>query len=238
MSRVVGAPRAEPLTGLGPVAQLTAGRLPERLLRLVAGLALYGLSIALMIEGSVGASPWDVFHSGVARHVPVSLGTVLTAASVCVLLAWIPLRQIPGVGTVANTLLLGPLADVSLWLLPAPEALVPRVTYMLAGVVLCALGTALYVGAQLGPGPRDGLMTGLVRRTGRSVRSVRTAIEVSVLLAGVALGASAGPGTVVFALAVGPLTQIMLGYLVVDLRSSDERLPLAEPCAAGKRGCP
>lgn len=224
----------ELLTDLGPLQQLRAGRLPERVGRLLAGLALYGLSIAFMIESAVGASPWDVFHVGVARHVPISLGTVLTVASVGVLLAWIPLRQKPGAGTVANTLLLGPFADVGLLLLPAPDSLVLRIGYMLAGVALCAVGTALYVGAQLGPGPRDGLMTGLVRRTGRSVRLVRTGIELTVLFAGMALGATVGPGTVVFALGVGPLTQVLLPYLVVDLRreSRVERAPEATPCAS------
>jgi len=205
------------LVAMGPMEQLRAGRLPERLLRLLAGLWLYGLAIALMIEGAIGASPWDVFHLGVSLHAPLSLGTVMIITAIVVLLAWIPLRQMPGLGTVANTLLLGPFADLNLALLGAPEALPMKVAYMLGGVIACAFATALYVGAQLGPGPRDGLMTGLSRRTGWSIRSVRTGIEVSVLVVGALLGGTLGVGTVVFALGVGPVTQFFLRYLVVPL---------------------
>lgn len=205
------------LANLGPLAQLKAGRLPERLLRLLLGLWLYGVAIALMIEGAVGASPWDVFHLGVARHVPLSFGVVMIIVAVVVLLAWIPLRQMPGLGTLANTLLLGPFADINLALLGTPESLPVRCAYLLGGVLVCALATALYVGAQLGPGPRDGLMTGLARRTGWSIRRVRTVIEVAVLAIGVLLGGTVGVGTVVFALGVGPATQFFLRYLVVRL---------------------
>lgn len=205
------------LANLGPLAQLKAGRLAERVLRLLAGLWLYGLAIALMIKGAVGASPWDVFHLGVSLHVPLSFGMVMIVAAIAVLLAWIPLRQMPGLGTVANTLLLGPFADIHLALLATPESLVLRCAYLAGGVVLCAFATALYVGAQLGPGPRDGLMTGLARRSGFSIRAIRTGIEVTVLAIGVLLGGTLGVGTVVFALAVGPLTQFFLRYLVVRL---------------------
>jgi uncharacterized membrane protein YczE len=205
------------LANLGPWAQLKAGRLPERLLRLMLGLWLYGLAIALMIQGALGASPWDVFHLGLAQHVPISFGLVMVVTAVGVLLAWIPLRQMPGLGTVANTLLLGPFADIHLALLAAPDHLALRACYLLGGVLVCALATALYVGAQLGPGPRDGLMTGLARRTGWSIRRVRTVIEVAVLAVGVLLGGTVGIGTVVFALGVGPATQFFLRYLVVRL---------------------
>lgn len=205
------------LANLGPLAQLKAGRLPERLLRLLLGLWLYGVAIALMIEGAVGAAPWDVFHLGVARHVPLSFGVVMIIVAVAVLLAWIPLRQMPGLGTVANTLLLGPFADINLALLDTPDSLPVRCAYLLGGVLICALATALYVGAQLGPGPRDGLMTGLSRRTGWSIRRVRTVIEVAVLAIGALLGGTVGIGTVVFALGVGPATQFFLRYLVVRL---------------------
>lgn len=205
------------LANLGPLAQLKAGRLPERLARLLLGLWLYGVAIALMIEGAVGASPWDVFHLGVARHVPLSFGVVMIIVAVVVLLAWIPLRQMPGLGTLANTLLLGPFADINLVLLDTPDNLPMRCAYLLGGVLVCALATALYVGAQLGPGPRDGLMTGLARRTGWSIRRVRTVIEVAVLAIGALLGGTIGIGTVVFALGVGPATQFFLRYLVVRL---------------------
>lgn len=205
------------LSNLGPVAQLRAGRLPERLLRLLVGLWLYGVAIALMIEGALGASPWDVFHLGISRHVPVSFGVVMILAALGVLLAWIPLRQMPGLGTVANTLLLGPFADLNLALVGTPQTLPLRGLYLFGGVVVCAFATALYVGAQLGPGPRDGLMTGLARRTGWSIRRVRTIIEVSVLAIGVLLGGVVGIGTIVFAVGVGPVTQFFLRYLVVPL---------------------
>jgi len=205
------------LANLGPLAQLKAGRLPERLLRLLVGLWLYGLAIALMIEGAVGASPWDIFHLGVSLHVPLSFGTIMIVTAVGVLLAWVPLRQMPGLGTVANTFLLGPFADLNLTLLATPDSLPARWAYLLGGVVVCAFATALYVGAQLGPGPRDGLMTGLARRTGWSIRWVRTVIELTVLVIGVLLGGVVGVGTVVFALGVGPLTQFFLRYLVVRL---------------------
>lgn len=213
------------LANLGPVDQLRAGRLPERVLRLLLGLWLYGVAIALMIEGALGASPWDVFHLGIARHAPLSLGVVMVITAVVVLLAWIPLRQMPGLGTVANTLLLGPFADLNLMLIDTPDSLVVRGLYLLAGVVACAFATALYVGAQLGPGPRDGLMTGLARRTGWSIRGVRTAIEITVLAIGVLLGGTVGVGTVVFALGVGPLTQFFLRYLVVRLDAPEHALP-------------
>lgn len=197
-------------------------------MRLLVGLAVYGLSIALMIEGAIGASPWDVFHVGASLHAPLSFGVVMIVTAVGVLLAWIPLRQMPGLGTVANTLLLGPFAEVCLRLLPTPEDLAVRVCFMVAGVVACALGTAVYVGAQLGPGPRDGLMTGLARRTGWSIRLVRTVIEVSVLGAGVAMGGTLGIGTVFFALGVGPITQFFLPYLTVPLQQPQHVPELAE----------
>lgn len=209
--------RRAQLANLDPLAQLRAGRLPTRVVRLGVGLWLYGVSIALMIEGDVGASPWDVFHLGVDAHAPLGFGAAMVATSAVVMLGWIPLRQMPGVGTVANATLLGPFAALSLGLVPTPEALAVRVGFMAAGVVLCAVATAMYVGAQLGPGPRDGLMTGLARRTGRSIRSVRTAIEVSVVAMGVLLGGSIGIGTLAFALGVGPATQFFLRHLVVPL---------------------
>lgn len=219
------------LANLGPLAQLRAGRMPERLLRLLLGLWLYGLSVALMIEGTLGASPWDVFHQGVTRHLPLSLGMVMIVVSVVVLLAWIPLRQMPGLGTVANTLLIGPFADANLALLDTPGSLGVRCAFVLGGVLVCALATGLYIGAQLGPGPRDGLMTGLARRSGWSIRRVRTGIEISVLVAGVLLGGVFGAGTIVFALGVGPATQCFLRRLVVRL----EPMPFGRGSAASRR---
>jgi uncharacterized membrane protein YczE len=211
------------LVDLGPVAQLRAGRLPRRLIQLLAGLFLYGVSLALMVLGGIGLAPWDVLHSGFASHVPVTLGQAVVLFSFVVLLLWIPLREKPGLATVLNALLVGLSADATLAVLDAPDALPARVALMLGGVVLCAFATALYIGAQLGRGPRDGLMTGLHRRTGLSLRLVRTAIEGTVVLLGLTLGGVLGVGTVVYALGIGPLAQLMLPWFMTDLgpRSSE-----------------
>ncbi|WP_114559485.1 membrane protein YczE [Desertihabitans aurantiacus] len=205
------------LVDLGPLQQLRAGRLPRRLTQLGLGLVVYGLSLALIIRGALGSAPWDVLHQGVAGRTPLSLGTVIVVVSVLVLLAWVPLRQRPGLGTVANALLVGVATDVFLALLGPLDGLLPRVLALLGGVLLNGLATAAYLGAQFGPGPRDGLMTGLARRTGRSVRSVRTALEVTVVLLGWLLGGTLGLGTVLYALAIGPLTQAALPWFTVRL---------------------
>jgi uncharacterized membrane protein YczE len=157
--------------------------------------------------------PWDVLHQGLARHLGWSLGTVTIAVGALVLLAWIPLRQLPGVGTVSNVLVIGLAVDGTLAVLPAPSALAWRVAFVVAGVLLNAVATAAYIGVHLGPGPRDGLMTGLVRRTGGSVRLVRTSLEVVVVATGWLLGGTLGLGTVVYALAIGPLVQLLLPRL-------------------------
>ena len=188
------------LANLGPLAQLRAGRLPERLLRLLAGLWLYGVSNALLMESALGGSPWVVFHQGAALRLPLSLGTVMVLVALTVLLLWITLRQMPDLGMLA-----------------APESLPLRWVYLVGGVVVCALATAVYVGAQLGPGPRDGLMTGFARRTGWSIQRVRTCIEIVVLAMGMVLGGTAGVGTLMFALCVGPITQLFMRYLVLRL---------------------
>jgi uncharacterized membrane protein YczE len=208
------------LANVSPLAQLRAGRLLERLVRLVLGLALYGLAIALMIRGALGAAPWDVFHQGLARHLPGSLGLIMVLTSAGVLVAWIPLRQLPGLGTVVNTLLIGPFTDAALRLLATPDGLVLRLAQTVLGVALCGVATAMYVGAQLGPGPRDGLMTGLAYHTGWSIRRIRTLLEATVLAAGLLLGSAVGAGTMLFALAIGPLTQYFLRYLVVPVHAA------------------
>lgn len=205
------------LADLGPLAQLRAGRLPERLVRLYVGLVAYGASLAMMVRGDLGLAPWDVLHSGVVRHVPITLGQAVVLMSFVVLLLWIPLREQPGLGTISNALVVGFAADGTLALLDAPDATWARVALMVGGVVLCGFATALYMGAQLGRGPRDGLMTGLSRRTGLSLRLVRTGLEVAVVLVGLALGGVLGVGTVLFALAIGPVAQAFLPYLVVDV---------------------
>jgi uncharacterized membrane protein YczE len=211
--------RVTSLADLGPLAQLRAGRLPRRLTQLLVGLVLYGVSLALMVRGDLGLAPWDVLHSGLIRHVPLDLGQAVIVMSVVVLLAWIPLREMPGIGTVANTLLVGSAADATLALLDRPGSLVLRVVFMVGGIALCGLATAMYIGAQFGRGPRDGLMTGLVRRTGLSLRLVRTSIEVSVVVVGLLLGGALGLGTVLYALAIGPLTQVLLPGWIVPVQA-------------------
>ncbi len=205
------------LSDLGPLAQLRAGRLPRRLLQLAVGLVLYGASLGLMVRGDLGLAPWDVLHSGFVRHVPMTLGQAVVLISFVVLLFWIPLRETPGIGTIANALLVGFSADATLALLDRPDAFAARLALMVGGVVLCGAATAFYIGAQLGRGPRDGLMTGLARRTGWSLRLVRTGIEVAVVVVGLALGGVLGVGTVLFALAIGPLAQAMLPWFLVDV---------------------
>ncbi len=185
--------------------------------QLFVGLVLYGVSLALMVRGALGLAPWDVLHSGFIRHVPLTLGQAVVLFSFLVLLLWIPLREKPGVGTIANALVVGFSADATLAVLSSPDALALRVSLMLGGVVLNGLATALYIGAQLGRGPRDGLMTGLARRTGWSLAVVRTGLEVAVVLIGLALGGALGVGTIVYAVAIGPLAQLMIPWFTVEL---------------------
>ena len=187
----------------------------RRLVQLYAGLVLYGASMALMIRAGLGLDPWDVLHQGLADRLPLSFGMVTIAVGALVLLAWIPLRQRPGIGTVSNVIVIGLAVDATLAVLPAPDVLAMRVVFVLAGVGLNGVATAAYIGARLGPGPRDGLMTGLVRRTGRSVRIVRTSIEVTVLAVGWLLGGTVGVGTVLYALGIGPLVHVLLPVLTV-----------------------
>ncbi|MFE0042094.1 membrane protein YczE [Streptomyces albireticuli] len=181
-----------------------------RLLRLYVGLWLYGVSAALQLRAGLGLAPWDVLNQGVARHTGLSIGTASVVIGAAVLLLWIPLRQRPGLGTVSNVLVIGPAMDATLFLVPAPGSLWARIPLLVFAIVLCAVATGLYISARFGAGPRDGLMTGLHRRTGRSVRLVRTCIEVAVLATGFALGGTVGAGTVLYALAIGPLSQFFL----------------------------
>ena len=208
---------ASGLADLGPLAQLRAGRLAVRLPLLVAGLYLYGASLAMMVRGSLGVAPWDVLHVGVARYVPLTLGQTVIVLSFVVLLLWIPLRERPGLGTLANALLVGLSTDLTLGLLAAPAAWWARAGLLAGGILLNAVATGLYIGSQFGRGPRDGLMTGLVRRTGLSVRVVRTSIEVTVVALGWLLGGPLGAGTVLYAVLIGPLVQVLLPRCTVRL---------------------
>ncbi|WP_154402216.1 YczE/YyaS/YitT family protein [Ornithinimicrobium cavernae] len=203
------------LQHMTPRQQLRSGRLPRRLTQLFVGLTIFGLSMAMVIRGGLGMIPWDVFHYGLAAHVPLSFGTITIIVALFVLLLWIPLREVPGLGTIANAIWVGISADLALALLSTPDPLVLKILLMSGGIVLNAFATALYIGAQFGPGPRDGLMTGLARRLPVSLRVVRTGLEVIVVLVGWLLGGVVGVGTVLFALAIGPLTQAFLPPLVV-----------------------
>ena len=187
----------------------------RRLAQLYAGLVLYGASMALQIRAGLGLDPWDVFHQGVADHTGLSFGTVVIVTGTVVLLGWIPLRQRPGIGTVSNVLVIGLAVDATLALLPAAGSEPVAVAMLLAGVGLNGVASGAYIGAGLGPGPRDGLMTGLVARTGGSIRVVRTSIEVSVLAVGAALGGTVGLGTVLYALSIGPLVHVLLPRMTV-----------------------
>ena len=217
MSSIASAPGPVGLSDLGPIAQLRAGRLGRRLPQLYLGLVAYGVSLALMVRGDLGLAPWDVLHSGLIRHVPLTLGQAVVLMSFVVLLLWIPMREKPGLGTISNAVVVGISADATLALLDRPDALVLRVVLMVGGVVLCGLASAMYIGAQLGRGPRDGLMTGLARRTGGSLRLVRTGIEVTVVVIGLLLGGTLGLGTILYALAIGPLTQLWLPAWTIRL---------------------
>jgi uncharacterized membrane protein YczE len=194
-------------------------RLARRLVQLYIGLLAYGLSAALMVRSGLGLDPWDVFHQGLAKHLDLAIGTVVIIVGAALLLLWIPLRQWPGVGTVSNAVLIGLAMNWSLALLSHGGPLPWRIAEMLIGIVLCGIATGMYIGASLGPGPRDGLMTGLVRRTGRSVRLIRTGIEVIVLATGWLLGGTVGVGTVLYALAIGPLAQLSIPLFALERRS-------------------
>lgn len=195
-----------------------ARRLARRMVQLYAGLLLFGVSMAMVVRSSLGNIPWDVLHQGVAERTGLTFGTVAVLVAVAVLVLWIPLRQRPGLGTISNALVIGPAVDLGLRLIPADLPLSGRVALFVGGVLLNAVATAAYIGARFGPGPRDGLMTGLVTRTGGSVRLIRTGIEVAVVLVGWSLGGTFGVGTVVFALAIGPLVHFLMPRFEVSRR--------------------
>ncbi|AYF26348.1 hypothetical protein CSH63_02465 [Micromonospora tulbaghiae] len=191
----------------------------RRLTQLYAGLVLYGVSMALMIRSELGLDPWDVFHQGLARQTGLSFGTVTIAVGALVLLLWIPLRQRPGLGTVSNVVVIGLVVDATLAVLPSGEGMPARVALLVAGIVANGAATGLYLGAGLGPGPRDGLMTGFVARHPRfSVRLVRTVIEITVLALGWLLGGTVGLGTVAYALTIGPLAQFFIPVFALPAR--------------------
>jgi uncharacterized membrane protein YczE len=196
------------------VPPMATDRFVERITRCVIGLAFFGVGISLLIDARIGVPPWDVFHQGMAARTDRSIGTVIIATGAVLMLLWIPLRQRPGIGTVLNAIEIGLVANVVLAVLPEPESLVVRVPMMLGGIVVTAIGSAMYIGSGLGPGPRDGLMTGLAAR-GMQLRVARTGIELIALAVGWALGGQVGIGTVAFAVLIGPIVQVLLPRLVM-----------------------
>jgi len=212
----------------------------NRLTRLLVGLFLYGFTMAMMVESTLGLDPWDVFHEGLARQLPLTFGQVVILVGALVLLLWIPLRQKPGIGTIFNVIVIGLAADAGISIISQPDNPWLRGLLLLGGLVGNGLAGAIYIGAQLGPGPRDGLWLGLVRRTGRSVRFWRTVIEVGVLVVGFLLGGTVGIGTVLYALTIGPIVQFFLPHTQAPSNGSGRphwsgttrsRGPLVDGCA-------
>jgi len=204
-------PSQLPLSSAVPLSY----RLPRRLTQLYLGLMLYGLSMALIIASALGNMPWDVLHQGGSKQSGLTIGTVAAIVGLLVLLAWIPLRERPGLGTISNVIVISIAVDLSLNLLPIPGPLPVRIGYAGVGILLNGVATAAYIGAALGSGPRDGLMTGIVARTGGSVRLIRTGIEITVVAIGWALGGTLGFSTAAYALLIGPLVQLFLPRLAV-----------------------
>ena len=189
--------------------------LTRRIVQLVVGLFAYGIAISLMVQAGIGVAPWEVLTQGLSKQTGLEFGLMTNVIGACVLLLWIPIRQRPGLGTIANVLLIGPSAQLGLWIFPQQHLLPFQLLSFAAGLALLALATGLYIGARMGPGPRDGLMTGIHARTGWKLWMIRTAIEVTVLLVGWALGGNFGPGTVVFALLIGPMVSVTIPRLRV-----------------------
>lgn len=200
----------------------------RRLNQLYAGLVLYGISDAMLLLAGLGVDPWDVLHQGLSRRLGLGVGTWAIIVGALVLLLWLPLRQRPGFGTASNVIVVGAVIDLVLALVPVPHGPLLRWAVLLAGVILNGVATGAYIGAGLGPGPRDGLMTGLAAR-GLSIRVVRTCIELAVLLIGWLLGGSVGVGTVVYALAIGPLAHFFIPRMAVDPVRQALSAPRREP---------
>ena len=196
------------------IAIATGRRLGRRLLNLYLGLVLYGASSGMIVAANLGLGPWDVFHQGLSRQLGISLGWVVIGVGVVVLLLWIPLRQRPGIGTVSNAIVIGLMIDATLAVLDQPASMTARLALLVAGVIGSGVATGLYIGARLGPGPRDGLMTGLAAR-GHSIRTVRTGLEMTVLVAGFLFGGTVGVGTILYAVSIGPLAHYFIPLLQV-----------------------
>jgi len=202
-------------------------RFGRRLPQVMVGLVLYGWSMAMLIRSGLGLDPWDVFHQGLANHLPITFGQVTILVGALVLLLWIPLRQRPGIGTVLNVFVIGLAADAGLAALPDVTGLPGQIAMLLGGVVANGLAGALYVGARLGPGPRDGLWVALTKRTGHSIRVVRTVLEVTIVAIGWLLGGVVGVGTVVYALTIGPIVQFFMPWVEVRLEPEPAATPVS-----------
>ena len=192
----------------------------RRVAQLIVGLFLYGMGIALMVRASVGVAPWDVLTLGIEKQTGLGFGLITFIVSLFVMLLWIPIRQKPGIGTVLNVLLVGPFAQVGLWIIPPIDGLLWEILVFASGLLILAIATGLYIGARFGPGPRDGLMTGIHARWGWRIWIVRTSIEVVVLSIGWVLGGDVGFGTLAFALLIGPLVNITIPRLRVPLATA------------------
>lgn len=204
--------------------------LARRLAQLLVGLFLYGFAIGMMLEAAVGVAPWDVLTQGLMNVTGLPFWLLTNIIGVVVLLLWIPIRQKPGIGTVLNVLMIGPSADVARWMIPEVTELLPRILLFAGALVLLAVATGLYIGARFGPGPRDGLMTGIHRRWGWRIWIVRTSIEVTVLAIGWVLGGNVGLGTLAFALLIGPMVNVTLPLLRVPEARTGE--PAVSPATA------
>ncbi|HLP23090.1 MAG TPA: hypothetical protein VK139_03505 [Microbacteriaceae bacterium] len=206
-----------------PLFRRPAG-FPRRFLSLLIGLLFYGLGISLMVRAGLGVAPWDVLALGVENQTGWNFGFITVGISLVVLLLWIPLRQWPGIGTVLNTLLVGPSANLGFAVFPETDNLIVRGIYLVTGILTIGLATGLYIGSHFGPGPRDGLMTGLVRRTGWKIWQVRSSIEIVVLAIGWALGGNVGIGTVLFAFGIGPICNLTIPWLALPRKAHDAQL--------------
>ena len=200
---------------------ISGPRLPRRLIQLVIGLVFFGAGVGLMIQSGLGLSPWDVLHQGLSLRFGLTIGAWTIIMSGVVLLAWIPLRERYGIGTLLNAIIIGVMIDVVGAVVPAAASTVVQWTMLLGGILLVGLASGMYIGANLGPGPRDGLMTGIAKR-GPSIRLTRSVIEVSVLIVGLLLGGTFGIGTILFALLIGPLVQFFLPRWTIDLTPSQD----------------
>ncbi|HLU07641.1 MAG TPA: hypothetical protein VKZ91_13870 [Woeseiaceae bacterium] len=197
-------------------------RLIQRFVNLILGLILFGAGIGLMLQSRLGVPPWDVLHQGLVHQFGLTIGIWSIITSIVVLIAWVPLREPYGVGTLLNAVIIGISIDLSALMIPEPEAMVWRIVLMASGILIIGFGSGLYIGAHLGPGPRDGLMTGIARR-GPSIRLTRTVLEITVLAIGWMLGGTFGIGTVAFAILVGPIVQFFLPRLHMDLAEAAAR---------------